>query len=592
MIYTLTPDIVWARWDSTEGTKGVDKFTAGVGIGLYDPVNPNDFRKTRYRTVIKADINSLPDYMIITNAKLYLYGIYAQLYLGTTNTAKMYRITSDWSESSLINDIPSHDANAENTFEVGGKDWYIFDITNYVNDVINNTWQDKGLILRHTYDVLNQTNRDSSMVRLAGSLYSDESKRPYIEIEYTKRAPRPPTNLTPTAVTVQNDSVIRFSWQHDPSLEEPQLKYDLEWRKEGGSWQTISQTTANQYYDMPANTFPVGTVYWRVRTYGQNGLVSEWAESSFLCSGKSATPVITAPGSNVNTSQPIISWIPDSQVYYQVQVLNADNSIYWDSGEVLSSATSIQVGTPLQNQVTVTIRVRTKNQFNIWTDWATKTVYVDFGRPAEPSIKLIPDNSRAAMRIQITNPAEANFRGNEIYRRKPGGTWLRIAANVPANGVVYDGFLEGNEDYEYKVRAFNTQGGYTDSTGKFGSIILKYGILSSAINPVKFVWLKYNVTRQGNRERERSLMQFAGRRNPVPEYGTARINELAMSVTFRTLDELLKLISLVDSGDILLYRDHFGRKMYCSIGQIQTEENKREYKASFTLTEVDYIEGV
>ena len=263
-----------------------------------------------------------------------------------------------------------------------------------------------------------------------------------------------------------------------------------------------------------------------------------------------------------------------------------------DSGEVLSSATSIQVGTPLQNQVTVTIRVRTKNQFNIWTDWATKTVYVDFGRPAEPSIKLIPDNSRAAMRIQITNPAEAHFRGNEIYRRKPGGTWLRIAANVPANGVVYDGFLEGNEDYEYKVRAFNTQGGYTDSTGKFGSIILKYGILSSAINPVNFVWLKYNVTRQGNRERERSLMQFAGRRNPVPEYGTARINELAMSVTFRTLDELLKLISLVDSGDILLYRDHFGRKMYCSIGQIQTEEKKHEYKASFTLTEVDYTEGV
>jgi len=110
VIYTLTPDIVWARWDSTEGTKGVDKFTAGVGIGLYDLVNPNDFRKTRYRTVIKANINGLPDYMIITNAKLYLYGTYTQLYPGTTNTAKMYRITSDWSESSLINDIPSHDA--------------------------------------------------------------------------------------------------------------------------------------------------------------------------------------------------------------------------------------------------------------------------------------------------------------------------------------------------------------------------------------------------------------------------------------------------------------------------------------------------
>jgi len=253
----------------------VKKDIVGVGLEWANPLEPGIFWKYRYRTLVKLNFDNLPDYMIITSVKLYLYCTDRGNLAYDQYITHVHRVTEDWTESSLLTKLPTYDTNIEFTLNNGSSGtWHVYNITQFALDVINNAWDNKGLLIRHNYEIF-EDNYTSAWLKFAGSEYSNPDLRPYIEIEYTKRAPHPPTNLTPTAVTVQNDSVIRFSWQHDPTLEEPQYKFDLEWRKEGGSWQTISQITENQYYDMPANTLPVGTIYWRVRTYGQNGLVSD-----------------------------------------------------------------------------------------------------------------------------------------------------------------------------------------------------------------------------------------------------------------------------------------------------------------------------
>lgn len=544
----------------------------------------------KVRTRVFVALPPLPSYMVVESAILNITRQGGAVYwTWVDGGVNVHRILTSWTDESLKTSNPEFKPLPESSISDIDSGLKTFDITGYIQDLVG-VEENHGILIKKPTEEVSW--KGYIHENYFGPTNEDETRRPYILIEYTKRAPRPPKNLTPTAETRYNDAIIRFEWEHDATLEDVQSRFDLNWRKEGGSWQNISQITSNQHYDMPANTLPVGTVYWRVRTYGENGLVSNWTESSFLCAGKSATPTITAPPGQVNTSQPIVEWTSESQIYYQVQVLNLNNSVYWDSGEVLSATTAVQIAEPLQNESQYAIRVRTKNQFNIWTDWASKLIDVNFGRPAEPSIKLIPENANACMRIQITNPAEVDFRDNEVYRRIPGGVWQKTAKAIPANGVIYDWTLDGNTEFEYKVRAFNTESGFTDSPSRYSSIILRYGVIGSATTPENFVWLKHNVERQGLYGRERALNRYAGRTKPVPVFGEQRTKDINMRVAFRTQEELNKFIALCDSGDILLYRDHRGKKMYCSIGDIPTEEKKHQLTAGFALTEVDYKEGV
>lgn len=576
-------DEIYQKSETGTGPSGTVSRTTET-FGLYLESSESSKRRTR----AFVNLQEVPSYMVVESAILRVRKLNSTYYAWVDGDVGIYRILGEWTEETLKTSNPELADSPEATITELDNNWKEFDITQYIQDLASGA-ANNGFVIRKTTEFVSWTGWISESY--ASSLYSDTTRRPHIIINYTKRAPRPPKNLTPTAETRYNNTIIRFEWEHDLTLEDTQSKFDLSWRKEGGTWTTITQTTPNQYYDMPVDTLPTGTIQWRVRTYGENGLVSDWTETAFLCAGKSAKPIVTAPPSQVNTSQPVVSWTAESQVYYQVQVLK-DGLSHWDSGEVLSSATSIQVENPLETGNQYIIQVRTKNQFNIWTDWATKTISVDFGKPAEPSIKLIPENSKACMRIQIINPAEAGFRDNEVYRRIPGGTWLRIAKAVPANGVVHDWTLDGNIEFEYRVRAFNTNGGFADSPSQYNSIMLRHGVIGSTANTDSFIWLKYNIERQGLYGRERALNRYTGRTKPVPVFGEQRTKDINMSVSFRTLHELEKFIALCDNGDILLYRDNHGRKMYCSVGDIQTDEKKRKLTAGFSLTEVDYKEGV
>lgn len=111
-------------------------------------------------------------------------------------------------------------------------------------------------------------------------LYTEDSSyKPYIVITYEDTPPAKPTSLYPNNTVVNARNEIRFSWAHNSQEKTPQKGFVLEYSTDGGSnWTTISQTTANQYYDMPANTLPLtGEILWRVKTVDANGLESPYS---------------------------------------------------------------------------------------------------------------------------------------------------------------------------------------------------------------------------------------------------------------------------------------------------------------------------
>jgi len=407
--------------------------------------------------------------------------------------------------------------------------------------------------------------------------------------------PGKPTGLSPASEVKMNNEVIRFSWVHNNIVGDTQSKFDLQWSSNGGqTWNTITQTTSNQYYDMPANTFPAGNIVWRVRTYSADGLVSEYSDqAAFTSAGKPDTPVLTRPNATENTSRPLIVWTASGQVMYQSQVLQGSN-VVWDSGEVASTVGQVQVGVNLADNTSYTAKVRIKNQYDLWSDWASKAFTVDFELPNKPSFGIVKDFVRASIRLTITNPTPdgvGGFQFNEIYRRKVNGSWMKIASNIAKNGTYEDCAMASSQPYEYMVRTIGTYG-YMDSDIKYADIRVRNSQLASISDKGVYVPLIYDPKRNISLNIDRALMKFAGREKPVSEFGESKDFGIALSFVIKDIEDLDTLMALIESAETLLYRDNRGRKIYCTIGGLSIDEERKYWTVSFAVAEVSHQEGV
>lgn len=472
--------------------------------------------------------------------------------------------------------------------------WYSIDVTNNVEYQYTRGKTSVAIALS-AYSNESNISEPTEGVRIYNIATRESANKPYVVITYEEVAPNAPTNLLPVSETKLNSNIIRFSWQHNSFVGDTQSKFDLQWSSNSGqTWSTVTQSTSNQYYDMPANTLPVNNIIWKARTYSSQGIAGEYSvQAAFVSAGKPAAPTIVKPDALTNVSKPLIEWASVGQVAYQVQIMKA-SAIVWDSGEVLSTSMLQQVPVNLEDNTLYSAKVRVKNQYDIWSDWVSKNFTVDFEIPNMPLMEIIKDYARGSIRIKIINPTPDNaggFRYNEVYRREISGSWMRIATNIVRNYVFEDCEIKSDTSYEYKVRTIGLQG-FTDSISKIGDIKLKCSQLSSLLDTSLFVNLKYNAKRKISYQVESGSSVFAGREKSVTEFGEHKSKVLSFTGTLRDETTLERLVELTQSGQTLLYRDHKGRKMYCTASALDITENSSNWDISFILTEESHVEGV
>ena len=128
-------------------------------------------------------------------------------------------------------------------------------------------------------------------------LYSHRNSvnKPYIEITYDDIPPGNPNSLYPENTTLNPRDIIRFSWLHNSPEGLLQKSFTLQYSiNAGATWATVNQTTANQYYDMPASTLPTsGTVLWKVMTTDTNSAASGYTTTSFTLGGSASESTYT-----------------------------------------------------------------------------------------------------------------------------------------------------------------------------------------------------------------------------------------------------------------------------------------------------------
>lgn len=437
-------------------------------------------------------------------------------------------------------------------------------------------WAKKTASGDNVYEILKFASRESS-------------NPPMLRVVYEDVPPDAPTPIEPVGTYKDNKSVIRFSWQYNSPVGGEQTKFDLQWSIDQSNWTTISQTTANTYYDMPADTFPAGNVYWRVRTYNEYNEVSEYcAIQTFYAVGAPDTPAIYSV--QTDTSRPVVSWFAFGQHFYRLQLLAGDMLIY-DTGEQPNiSARQHKIPVFLADG-TYRARLRIRNEFGIYSEWTESVFVISTAKPAKPTLAL--QRSEYGIELQIADMADYAL----IYRSDYGtGDYVCIGKTMSTTYI--DNSVRNKAEYQYYVRSVAEMASdvetYEDSDTQFIQAEFRHSLIA----PVSDLTNIFVFTRSLDGPPKRSysnspggsFVQYSGRKRPVWESDEHIAAGWSMTYFLRTWAEVERFIDLYERNATVLYRDAKGRKMYGVMTGLTIDDDRYGYVVSFTVNEVDFKE--
>jgi hypothetical protein len=247
------------------------------------------------------------------------------------------------------------------------------------------------------------------------------------------------------------------------------------------------------------------------------------------------------------------------------------------------SATAVDmVNTPVGDfEVSITLPAGTAKLRCLWyTTWDNTNVVTHSNMGLKASI---PDSETTSL---------------ELFRREytPRGTdnWVKIAEGLGLYGSFLDYTPASGIEYEYKVRAVNEKNNTsTDSDVRNIEIEFFETFLQEANNLSSIVLMRHANSREADIKLDSALMQFAGRRDPVREFGENE--ELTISVEWEvdSYVDVRFMRDMLRRRDTLLYRDGYGRRYWVTAGELSVEDKLvRGFILSITLTVTSYEEDI
>lgn len=250
-----------------------------------------------------------------------------------------------------------------------------------------------------TSPVLGYSGNIKERVTLHGPKQS--GKAPYIIVTYADTTAGLTVNgMSPTnGAYVARGKASTFTWNtgcDDLTLEEiKQASAIFEWRiKNGSTSKTISVYGATTSCTVPANTFPSGTLEWRVKVTANSGTTttSAWQEITTTDVTPTAKPVspsgIVIDATIVNRfswkhiistgtpqSKADLQWSADGTTWNTLATVTGENQYYDVPANKFTSGTKYW-------------RVRTYNTDGTPSEWSDKAEFIAINAPSAPSIVI------------------------------------------------------------------------------------------------------------------------------------------------------------------------------------------------------------
>ncbi len=405
---------------------------------------------------------------------------------------------------------------------------------------------------------------------------------PHLDIIYEDVPPDAPIPTEPIGLYKDSSSIISFAWQYNSPVGGSQSKFDLQWSADQATWTTITQVTANTYYDMAAGTFPTGNIYWRVRCYNAYNEVGAYCTTqAFYAIGAPDAPSINVIPTN--SARPIITWSAFNQQIFQLQIL-AGAEIMYDSGDQPSiSGRSYKITAFLADD-SYTAKMRIKNEYSLWSAWSECSFTLSTVKPGKPT--LVADTALYGIDFTVGNLSSGNT--VLLYRDS-------VCIAQSGTSELFDYASENNKEHEYFVRTITHDETFNDSDSVTAIASFKYSLLApiSDISNVFAITRSLNTPPKRNYERNQNNIGvlYSGRTYPVNEPSEHINAGISLVFYIKTHALLDAFITLCDYKDTVLYRDIRGRKIFGTIGGLSVNDEWPEgYTVSCAVTQVDYIE--
>lgn len=368
------------------------------------------------------DLSEIPEHKKITKTILYIYGRYS--HSPTLEVYGMYSVGKE--QFNLKSGWNSIETSAFNGIAEDARPWLFIEQVDSVFKPLSHA-----------------------------EIYSHLSNyKPYIVVTYEDVPPESPSSLYPNNTTVNARNVIRFSWKHNSEEGTQQKGFTLQYSIDGGStWVTISQTTSNQYYDLPKETLPLnGEIFWRVKTKDQNDLESPYTNAKFNTAVvPQKAPTLVSPLSGyLDGSEPItFKWnfiggtAEDKQGKYDLQY-SINQGASWTTITVESEESEHIVPENTFQSGNVYWRVRTYNTYGDVSPYSQIGSFYVINSPPIPQI------------LEVTNSGRPTIRWNSVEQQIYE---IQILHN---NKVIFQtGKIPSSSDRSYKLGMFLDDGEYS-----------------------------------------------------------------------------------------------------------------------------------
>lgn len=402
--------------------------------------------------------------------------------------------------------------------------------------------------------------------------------------------PSKPVALGPSGTFEDGSNIVRVSWKYLHDVSPVQYKFDLLWSDDdGATWNTITQTTANQYCDFPASTFTDGLILWKVKTYNEYNEASVFSDTMFFYS-------IAAPGSpavsavNTNTARPTIKLVHGSEQHvFEVEIYQGSTIVY-ASGEIPSMTDREITPDIYLNDGPYTVKARIKNKYSLWSLYGENTFTIVTTKPAKPTIAIISDS-----RSIIVDGGSVDANKFEIFRSISGeNTFVKIAEveTLPVSDVSAASGIA----YDYFIRSLSATNTFNDSDVVSKTLSFKSTFIALAENPAIYAELKHNIGRKPSRSEVYmpSVIQnyFVGRVKPVADLPEHESRAISIEHYVKTMPDLIAVLAVLRSRKTLFYRDARGRAFHCVLTGLEASEVATGYLIKAQLLEVDFDFGV
>lgn len=366
-------------------------------------------------------------------------------------------------------------------------------------------------------------------------------------------------------------------------------------------------------FEIPVDTLVNGNNYEiQIRTWGQYstttmaGSASPWSPIASFATSSLPEVVIQTPVDNgtLSGSKLYVTWTytdegNTAQTAYRVNIYT-DADVLLKSVELLGTATAYNDTMTLEDATDYKVGVLVRNGADLWSVEAINLFTVAYVPPVAPVVTTVWDGITGSVTLNITNPpptTEPTTIYNEVWRSINGEEAKLLITGMALNSSLIDYLPAVGGTNVYSVIAYSNV-----PTVKTTTVQLD----TAGYNEEDWVWLNagpnFSQVARANGAprvgikygREKVLHTFAGRRSPVEFAGDTRYRSIDLEINLKNADysRAEDFEKLTDLGGIVAYRDPYGRRIFCSMGDVAYDQPGRPGRISMTLTEVYYEEGV